>query len=306
MKRREFLTGLLLTAMTASGQAQQRAKVYRLAVVDTFNPVADFTEAGELPVSRGFLARLRQLGFTEGRNLVTRFSGEGRPERFGGMVAEVVKLRPDVIFVRSTRLLFMFKEAATTIPIVGTMTDPVRLGLVKSLARPGGNITGVAHDPGIEFYNKRFELLKEAAPKVSKLGVFWSQEFIEKTTAGDAIKEAAKRVGVEIMLPIETLYWQEQEYRPAFERMALKGVNGIVVGEQNENWTYRRSIIALAEKFHLPAIYPATIFVELGGLISFGVDWVAFGGECARVVAEISSAVQIRRKSRSRNQPSMS
>jgi putative ABC transport system substrate-binding protein len=183
-----------------------------LAVVDTFNPVAEFTEAGELPVSRGFLARLRQLGFTEGRNLeITRCSGEERPERSGGMVAEAVNLKPDVVFVRSTRLLFMFKEATTTIPIVGTMIDPVRLSFVKSLARPDGNITGVAHGPGIEFYNKRFELLKEAAPNVSKLGVFWSQEFIQKTTAGAAMKEAAKRAGVEIMLPIETLYWQEQE-----------------------------------------------------------------------------------------------
>jgi ABC-type uncharacterized transport system substrate-binding protein len=181
MKRREFFSGLLLTAIGASAQAQQKRKVYRLAVVDTFNPVADFTETSELPVSRGFLVRLRQLGFTEGRNLeITRYSGQGRPERFGGMVAEAVNMKPDVIFVRSTRLLFMFKEATTTIPIVGTMADPVRLGLVKSLARPGGNITGVAHDPGIEFYNKRFEILKEAAPKVSKLGVLWSQEFIER------------------------------------------------------------------------------------------------------------------------------
>ena len=196
MKWREFLTGLLLTAAGASAQAQQKGKVYRLAVVDTFNPVAEFTEAGELPLPRAFLAHLRQLGFTEGQNLeITRYSGEGRPERFGGAVAEAVNHKPDVIFVRSTRLLFMFKEATTTIPVVGTMTDPVRLGFVKSLARPGGNITGVAHDPGIEFYNKRFELLKEAAPKVSKLGVFWSQEFIEKTTAGAAMKESGKEGG---------------------------------------------------------------------------------------------------------------
>jgi putative ABC transport system substrate-binding protein len=198
-----------------------------LAAVDTFNPVADFTEAGELPVSRGFLARLRQLGFTEGRNLeITRYSGEGRPERFGGMVADAVNLKPDVIFVRSTRLLFMFKEATTTIPIVGTMADPVCLGFVKSLARPGGNITGVAHDPGIEFYNKRFELLKEAAPKVSKLGLFWSQEFIEQTTAGAAIKEAAKKVGVEIVVPIQTLYWEGQEYRPRSSEWHAKASMG--------------------------------------------------------------------------------
>jgi hypothetical protein len=98
MKRREFFSGLLLTAIGASAQAQQKRKVYRLAVVDTFNPVADFTETSELPVSRGFLVRLRQLGFTEGRNLeITRYSGQGRPERFGGMVAEAVNMKPDVL-----------------------------------------------------------------------------------------------------------------------------------------------------------------------------------------------------------------
>ena len=76
------------------------------------------------------------------------------------------------------------------------------------------------------------------------------------------------------MLPIEALYWGEEEYRPAFTRMAREGVDGIIVIEQNENWTYRPSIIALTKEFHLPAIYPDRIFVELGGLMSFGVDWV--------------------------------
>jgi putative tryptophan/tyrosine transport system substrate-binding protein len=288
MKRRDFVIALLLTATTASAQAQQRAKVYRLAVVDPINPVADLTEAGGLPYYRAFFERLRQLGFAEGQNLeVKRFSGEGHSERFDGMVTEVINLKPDVVFVPSTRLLFMFKEATATIPLVGVMADPVRFGLVASLARPGGNITGVAHDPGIEFYNKRYELLKEAVPTASKLGILVSQAFIEKTTAGAATREAARRAGIEIMLPIEALYWGEEEYRPAFTRMAREGVDGIIVTEQNENWTYRRSIIALAKEFHLPAIYPDRIFVELGGLISFGADWVDSGRDCARVVAEI-------------------
>jgi hypothetical protein len=113
MKRRELLVGLLVTATTASAQAQQKGKVYRLAVVDPINPVTDITEVGELPYYRGFFEGLRELGFAEGRNLeIKRYSGEGHSERYGDMVREVVNSRPDMIFVFSTRLLIMLKEAA--------------------------------------------------------------------------------------------------------------------------------------------------------------------------------------------------
>ena len=221
------------------------------------------------------------------------------------MAMEVIDLKPDAIFVTSTRLLFVFKQATTTIPIVGVTADPVRLGLVASLARPGGNITKVAHDPGIEFYNKRFELLKEAVPKVAKLGLLLSRPLVEKSPYGAATREAANKAGIELVWPIEATYWRDEEYRPAFERMAREGVDGVVVPEQNENWTYRRLIIALAKEFQPPAIYPERMFVELGGLMSFGVDGVDFGRDCARVVAEIST-VQIRPISQSRNQRNMS
>lgn len=96
MKRREFLVGLLVTATTASAQAQQKGKVYRLAVVDPINPVTDITEVGELPYYRGFFEGLRELGFAEGRNLeIKRYSGEGHSERYGDMVREVVNSRPE-------------------------------------------------------------------------------------------------------------------------------------------------------------------------------------------------------------------
>ena len=143
MKRREFLVGLLVTATTASAQAQQKGKVYRLAVVDPINPVTDITEVGELPYYRGFFEGLRELGFAEGRNLeIKRYSGEGHSERYGDMVREVVNSRPDMILVFSTRLLIMLKEATTAIPIVGAMADPVRFGLVASMARPGATSRG--------------------------------------------------------------------------------------------------------------------------------------------------------------------
>ena len=204
------------------------------------------------------------------------------------MVSEVVNLKPDAIFMTSTRLLFMLKGATTTIPLVGLMGDPIRFGLVASMARPGGNITGVSVDPGMEFYDKRYQLLKEAVPKVAKLGILISRVFLEKTADGAAMREAARRAGIELILPtIEAPYWREEEYRVAFTRMAEESADGVVVATMVENWTYRRLIITLAKEFRLPAIYPDRIFVELGGMISFGPDSADAGRDCARVVAEI-------------------
>ncbi len=291
MRRRDFLIGLLLATNTTTTQAQQRAKVYGLAVVDPINPVTELMEDAELPYYRGFFERLRQLGFEEGRNLeISRYSGEGHFERFGDIVTEVVSLKPDVIFLVSTRLLLALRRATTSIPIVAIMADPVRYGLAANLARPGGNITGVAHNPGFDLYNKRFQLLKEAVPNVSKIAFLGSQAFIESTETRSGVaerKEAARRAGIELLFPIEALYSREDEYRAAFARLARQGIDGVVVSEQNENWTYRRLIIALAKDFRLPAIYPDRMFVELGGLMSFGAEWDALGRDCARVVAKI-------------------
>ncbi len=139
-------------------------------------------------------------------------------------------------------------------------------------------------------YKKRFQLLKEAVPNVSKIAFLGSQAFIEGTETRRGVaerKEAARRAGIELMFPIEAPYLREDEYWAAFARSARQGVDGIVVSEQNENWTYRRLIIALAKDFRLPAIYPDRMFLELGGLMSFGADWVALGRDCALVVAEI-------------------
>ena len=260
-----------------------------MAVLDTINPIIELTDAGELPYYRGFFEQLRELGFAEGQNLeIKRYSGEGRSERLGDMVSEVINLKPDAIFVTSTRLLFMLKEATATIPLVGLMGDPVRFGLVASMARPGGNITGVSVDPGMEFYDKRYQLLKEAVPNVAKLGILISRVFLEKTADGAAMSEAAKRASIELILPtIEAPYWREDEYRTAFTRMAEESVDGVVVGTMVENWTYRRLIIALAKEFRLPAIYPDRIFVELGGMMSFGPDTANAGRDCARMVPEI-------------------
>jgi hypothetical protein len=124
VKRREFLASLAAASVLPSARAgaQQKVKVHRLAGVVPTDPVSVLSETGPVPPERAFFERLRQLGFVDGQNLkVMRFSGEGHSDGFDEMVKEVVNLKPDVIFVTSTRLLLLFKQATTTIPIVSLM-----------------------------------------------------------------------------------------------------------------------------------------------------------------------------------------
>ena len=114
------------------------------------------------------------------------------------------------------------------------MVDPVRYGLAVSLARLGRNITGVAHDPGPDSYKKRFQLLKVAVPKATKVGILASQAFIERSGLAKS-KATARRAGIELVFPIEAVYWREDEYRAAFAHMAREGVDLVIVTEQNEN-----------------------------------------------------------------------
>jgi putative ABC transport system substrate-binding protein len=134
------------------------------------------------------------------------------------MARDVVLRRPDVIFETGTCLLIDLKASTTTIPIVGVMSDPVRMGLVSSVAKPGGNITGVSADTGVEFYGKRIEFLREIVPKISKVGFLASRAIWEKTPFGATIVEAAQRAGLVIVWPSDGPL-QDAEYRRAFATM---------------------------------------------------------------------------------------
>src|SRR5262249_22744812 len=125
---------------------------------------------------RVFFEELSRLGYVEGQNLVVeRYSGEGRTERYADLAREVVNTHPDLIFQQTARLALNFKAATTSIPIVTVTGDPIALGLVSSLARPGGNITGVSADAGIEVADKRLALLLEATSKLSNARFLVSQ-----------------------------------------------------------------------------------------------------------------------------------
>jgi len=165
MKRRDFTTGLLIARTMGPAWAQHAVAKRRLAIVHPAIPAARITED---VFWRGFFADLRRLGYVEGENLIVdRYSAEGHHERYADLARAVTDTRPDVIVTVSTKLMFAFKAATTSIPIAALMLeDPIKAGLVTSLAHPG-NLTGVSRDAGVEIWGKRLQLLKEAIPLAS-------------------------------------------------------------------------------------------------------------------------------------------
>jgi putative ABC transport system substrate-binding protein len=152
MQRREFITllgGAAARPVVARAQ-QLSAKAYRIAIVHPSVPVADISESGGNPYYPAFFKELRRLGYVEGQNLsVARYSAEGRENRYTELSHDVVRTNPNIIVAAASRLVLSLKAATDTIPIVAVMADPVPFGIVASIARPGGNITGVSVEAGL-------------------------------------------------------------------------------------------------------------------------------------------------------------
>src|SRR5262245_4089915 len=158
IRRRKFITllGGAAAAWSVASRAQQPGNAYRVAIVRTSGLVADMTETGDNPSFRELFKELRRLGYVEGQNLIVeRYSGEGRQDRYSELAREVVRTRPHLILAVASPLVLIFKAATTNIPIIGVMADPIAYGVVSNLARPGGNVTGVSVDAGLETSAKR-------------------------------------------------------------------------------------------------------------------------------------------------------
>jgi len=176
MRRRNLLFGLLAVATLRSARAEESRKANRIAIADPAASLTRMTEAGS-PIYQAFFKELRRLRYLEADNLsIERFSGEGRAEHFPDLAQDVVRRKPDVIISIATFLTLDFKAATITIPIVGLFAYPVELGVVSSLARPGGNITGVAVNIGEEQWDKRVQLLPQVVPHLTKLAVLETRE----------------------------------------------------------------------------------------------------------------------------------
>jgi putative tryptophan/tyrosine transport system substrate-binding protein len=269
MDRRTFISGITLGLLGAplAVEAQPTGNVYRVGLIFPSPPVSEM--AGPEPVNlaaRAFVRGLRALGYVEGRNLILeRRSAEGRFERFASIVAELVSLNMDVIVVSSILLAQRAREVATAVPIV--MVASVDPGLAQSLARPGGNVTGLTLDVGPEIQGKRLELLKGAVPRASRVAFLGTKEiwdfFYEKS-----IKAYAQVLGLTVFLAEHT----PTEYTGAFTLISRERPDALFVASSSENYAQRRLIVDFATSKRLPNIHAFRESVEDGGLISYGVN----------------------------------
>jgi putative ABC transport system substrate-binding protein len=257
-----FLVLLALLVVPLAAQAQPVGKVYRIGSILTTAP----NDGGHLfKLDEG----LRELGYVEGRNVVfERRFAEGRQERLPALAAELVQLKVDVIVTGSNPAIAAVKQVTATIPVVMAVSrDPVGAGFIASLARPGGNITGLANDATPEIIGKNLELLKEAAPRVSRVAFLWNPVPPGAGTTKNAVESAARRLGltlqsVEVRGP--------NEFESAFAAMVRERANGVVVATDPVLVGPRSRVVDLAARSRLPAVYGLREFAEAGGLMSYG------------------------------------
>jgi putative ABC transport system substrate-binding protein len=267
MDRRSFISGItvgLLAAPLAAG-AQQAAKVARIGYLSP-NLAADPI------VQEAFGQGLRDLGYVEGRNLVIEHrDAEGKLERLPALAAELVALKVDVIVVpTSTLAVLAAKQATRTLPIVFIGTaDPVASGLVMSLARPGGNVTGLSN-LAPELVAKWLELLKQAVPGVSRVAALWQPGILGERTEKDMLTRAevaAQALGVRLQI-VEARGLEN--FDRAFSDMTRARADALTVLPSSMFNNERRRLVDLAAKNRLPAVYQWRHFADAGGLMSYG------------------------------------
>jgi putative ABC transport system substrate-binding protein len=302
MRRREFIAGAATTAALsfawpACAQTNTRSPgAKRLAILHNVRPIEQLTQNGGYRPYKIYFDELNRLGYIEGQNLIVeRYSALGQPDRIGELARQVVASRPDVILPMSGVFIKEIMALTTSIPMVGTTADPVVYGFSSSLARPDRNFTGVVVDAGLEIWAKRVQLLLEAAPKVTKLGYLNANPLIVNVgasgTHGTNVREAAKRAGIAAAWVViagkfdraaQERIWgtvivgdekvDRTAYEKTFDAMKREGVDGLVVGEENDHLVYRELIADLAARFRVPAIYPYREYVEVGGLMASAID----------------------------------
>ncbi len=273
ISRRTFIvavsSGVLLSPRTSG--AQQVGKVYRLGILTPATPAA--TDRTTVTVLIAEL--LRELGYIEGRNLEIerRFAG-GKMERLPALARELVQQRVDAILTVGAALNAA-REATKTIPIVFIGADPVGPGYVASLARPGGNITGVViSETGLA--DKRLQLLKEVIPQASRIGILGASD-IALATQWQEAKTAAQALGITVIV-VEVA---DGDYGRAFGRIVNEQAKGVVILASPVLHRDRKTIIALASKYRLPAIYQWREQVEDGGLMAYGSNLVSLSRRVA-------------------------
>ena len=251
-------TALIGALVPLSADAQPAARVFRIGTLGNENT----------PTWEGFRQGLRDLGYVEGRNIVTeaRWS-EGSPDRLPALARELVALKPDVIVASSTQAIRAAKDATTTIPVVMVLASfPDKVGLVNSLARPGGNVTGLSTFAS-QLGAKRVELLKEIVPKLSRLAVLYDPANPVESMGLRELIAAVEVAGVKV----QTFAARTPEEVSASLAAAISsGADGLYTFGNPANFKSRQLIAEVARKNRLPTMFDERLFVDAGGLVSYG------------------------------------
>jgi ABC-type uncharacterized transport system substrate-binding protein len=280
MNRRAFLGTLAdgLLAVPLAAEAQE-PKVYRVGVLLQGSPPPPGSKPG--PLRRV----LQELGYIVGRNLVLEVRwAEGKNQRFPDLAVELVALKPDVIIADSTPAAIAAARSTTTVPIVMmNVSDPVGSGLIASLAHPGGNVTG-AIDFSNEVITKQLELLHTAAPRATRIAVLMLDNPVHPAQLG-AAQNVAKSMGVTV---VPTKIRSSEDFQPAFVSMTKKAEALLLLGGAPFSTDAQVDrIVELAMKAKMPAVYPSHLFVDRGGLLSYGTSSLYRGKQMAAYVDKI-------------------
>jgi putative ABC transport system substrate-binding protein len=281
MRRRAFLAtiaGGLLAAPLAAG-AQPAGKVHRIGFL------GNSTEALEANLVGPFREGLRECGYVEGRDLVIEYRwAEGAYERFPALLAELIALKPDVIVTAGTPAALVAKSAITTIPVVmAAVGDPIGTGLVKSLARPGGNLTGLAGiAPDLE--GKRLELLTQIVPKLSSVAFLGNPANPLHVTSEKQASTAAKDLHLKVVFfPVQA----EGDFDHTFHAIVGQRSGALVMLADRLFLHHRARIVEFTARHRLPAVYAYSEMVEVGGLMSFGPSYPEMHRRAAYYVDKI-------------------
>jgi len=248
-------------------QAQQTGKIFRIGFLD------NSTASGMAVLVNAFRQELSSLGWIDGKNIAIEYRfAEQKLERLPELAAELVRLKVELIVAVGTAATLAAKSTTATIPIVSSgSSDPVGTGLIASLARPGGNVTGLSN-LAAELNTKRLEILKDAVPKVTRMGVLRSAE---SNPGGDLQMKELRPAALALKLKLDEIVAQPDAkgLENAFETAKQKQVNAIMTITTRRFFAERKRIVELASKYRLPAIYFQKEFVDEGGLMSYGVDY---------------------------------
>jgi putative tryptophan/tyrosine transport system substrate-binding protein len=273
---------LIVLALCTPAEAQQAKKVPRIGYLSATSPSSQSTMSSR---TEAFRQGLRELGYVEGKNIVIEWRyAEGKLDRLPALAAELVRLKVDVIVTASPQPTRSAKQATSTIPIVMAFDDdPVGSGFVASLARPGGNITGLASLLP-EMRGKQLELLKEIVPKLSRVAVLGNATQPGNPQALREINLAADSLGVALQyLEIR----EPKDIEAAFGAASKEGANAVLVVSTFVLYFHRKQVAGLAVKSRLPTIYGRPEYVEDGGLVYYGPSYTDLSRRAAAYVDKI-------------------